>query len=208
MKKIVITGGNGGIAQGLKTLLVNKGEYEVLTPGRLELDVTNIELVEKYMSENIPDILINNAGYIVPQTISDGDIYEDQKSININLQGVFNCTNLALKKNTDCQIINIGSAAAVRPRGEWSAYCAAKAGVVMATKCWAENGFYSVCISPGRTESKMRENLFPNEDKTTLLKPSDFAEVVFLAIVKKIDSGTHLLVSKDNVKDIIKGHKK
>ena len=62
MKKIVITGGDGDIAQGIKQLLLKKSGFEVCTPGRFELDVTNIDLVQEYMSENKPDILINNAG--------------------------------------------------------------------------------------------------------------------------------------------------
>jgi NAD(P)-dependent dehydrogenase (short-subunit alcohol dehydrogenase family) len=205
MKKIVITGGNGAIAQGIKQLLLSKEGFEILTPGSLELDVTNISLIQKYMSKNRPDVLINNAGYIVPQSITDGNIYEDQKSININLQGVFSCTNVALRYNPSCQIINIGAAAAVEAHGDWSAYCASKAGVAMATKCWAEDGLYSVCISPGRTASKMRENLFPGEDQETLLMPNELAKVVFLAIEKKIESGSHLIVKKNNVNMILKG---
>ena len=60
MKMIVITGGQGDIAKAIKNELMQ--EFEILTPGKEELDVTNIENVSKYFDEHIPDVLINNAG--------------------------------------------------------------------------------------------------------------------------------------------------
>ena len=75
----------------------------------------------------------------------------------------------------------------------------------MATKCWAEDGIYSVCISPGRTRTKMRKGLFPAEDPSTLLDPVDFARVVMKAIHKEYISGSHIVVRKQNVEEILKG---
>ena len=75
----------------------------------------------------------------------------------------------------------------------------------MATRCWADDGLYSVCISPGRTKTKMRKSLVPDEDQDTLLNPEELAKVVFLAIEKKIESGSHLIVRKENIKTILKG---
>ena len=67
MKTIVITGGNGDIAQSIKKELEN--EYIVLTPGKEELDVTDIKRVNEYFNSQNADILINNAGYVVPYSI-------------------------------------------------------------------------------------------------------------------------------------------
>ena len=61
-KKVLITGGNGGIAIAIKEELELEG-YEVYAPGRQELDVTNIISIEKAVSEFVPDILVN-AGHI------------------------------------------------------------------------------------------------------------------------------------------------
>jgi 3-oxoacyl-[acyl-carrier protein] reductase len=101
-------------------------------------------------------------------------------------------------------IINIGSAAAVESHATWSEYCASKAAVVMATKCWAEDGLYAVAVSPGRTKTKMRKSLFPNEDQETLLDPVDFAKVVMKAIRGKYESGSNILVWKKNVQQLLK----
>ena len=202
MKKVLITGGSGGIAQSIKTLLESNG-YTVYAPSRQEMDVTDWNSIEKVMKEFVPDILINNAGYVVPCSIKEANLENAKKHIDINLSGTFYCSQLGLKYNSDLEIINIGSAAAVETHATWSEYCATKAAVVMATKCWAEDGIFSVCISPGRTKTKMRKSLYPDEDQTTLLDPDDFAKVVYNAVIHKYPSGTHIIVRKQNVMDIL-----
>ena len=201
-KKVLITGGNGGIAMAIKEELEREG-YIVYAPGHNEMDVTDIASIENVLSEFIPDILINAAGYVVPQSVKNANLANTKKHIEINLLGTFYCTQIALRYNSQLDIINIGSAASVTTHATWSEYCASKAGVVMATKCWAEDGLYSVVISPGRTKTKMRKALFPNEDQTTLLEPADFAKVVMKAVKKEYTTGTHIVVRKNNVQDIL-----
>ena len=138
---VVITGGAGDIAQAIKVELTD--EYEVLSPGKEELDVTDIESSEKYFSNHIPDILVNNAGYVLPMSIGESDIYSEKKAIDINLFGVFNCTAAALKRNRKAKIVNIGSSAATKVHGTWSSYCASKVGVL-----WRQNA--------GRTTELLR----------------------------------------------------
>lgn len=201
-KKVLITGGNGGIAIAIREELELEG-YNVYAPGRQELDVTDVVSIEKVISDFVPDILINAAGYVVPQSVKDADLESTKKHIEINLLGTFYCTQVALKHNSKLDIINVGSAASITTHATWSEYCASKAGVVMATKCWAEDGLYSVVISPGRTRTKMRKALFPDEDQNTLLDPADFAKVVMKAVKKEYPTGTHLIVRKNNVQDIL-----
>ena len=205
-KKVLITGGNGGIAIAIKKELESEG-YEVYAPSRQEMDVTNIVSIENVMSEFRPDILVNAAGYVVPQSVKSADLTSTRKHIEINLLGTFYCTQIALKYNSQLDIINVGSAAAITTHATWSEYCASKAGVVMATKCWAEDGLYSVVISPGRTKTKMRKSLFPNEDQNTLLEPTDFAKVILRAVNKEFPTGTHIIVRKNNVQDILNNTK-
>ena len=99
MKTIVITGGNGDIAQSIKKELEN--EYIVLTPGKEELDVTDIKRVNEYFNSQNADILINNAGYVVPYSIGDCDIYSEKKAIDINLFGTFNVSGMVVFKNPE-----------------------------------------------------------------------------------------------------------
>ena len=202
-KKVLITGGNGGIAVAIRELLEQNG-YVVLAPGRLEMDVTDPNSIEKVVSKFAPDVLINAAGYVVPQSVKNADLVSTKKHIDINLLGTFYCTQIALKYNPKLDIVNVGSAAAVETHATWCEYCATKAGVVMATKCWAEDGLYSVVISPGRTRTKMRKALFPNEDQSTLLEPYDFAKVIMKAVRHEYETGTHIIVRKQNVQQLLR----
>ena len=201
--KVLITGGKGDIAQAIKTILEQEGGYEVYAPGRQELNVTDWNSIENVIRDFVPDILINNAGYVVPESVRTMNLENTQKHFDINLGGTFYCTGIALKYNPNVQIINIVSAASVEPHATWSEYCASKAAVAMATKCWAEDGLYAVAVSPGRTRTKMRKSLFPDEDQNTLLEPADFAKVVLKAVHKKYESGANIIVKKQNVQQLI-----
>lgn len=202
-EKVLITGGNGDIAKALTDLLKLEG-YDVKAPGKNEMDVTDIQSIEACISNYKPDILVNNAGYVAPKSIKEADLENSKRHIDINLGGVFYCTEIALKYNPNLKIVNVGSAAAVETHATWSEYCATKAAVVMATKCWAEDDLYAVVISPGRTKTKMRKSLFPDENQNTLLEPLDFAKVLMKAIRKEYKSGTHIVVRKQNVQELLK----
>ena len=103
-------------------------------------------------------MLINNAGYVVPKSIKEADLRNTKKHIDINLSGTFYCTEVALKYNPNVDIVNVTSAAAVEKHATWSEYCATKAAVVMATKCWADDGLYAQIsgsfFSVGFTDNK------------------------------------------------------
>lgn len=200
--KVLITGGSGGIAQAIKALLEKDG-YTVFAPTRQEMDVTSWESIDAVMKDFVPDILINNAGYVVPQSIKQMDLENTKKHFDINVGGTFYCTGIALKYNPDLEIVNICSAASIESHATWSEYCASKAAVAMATKCWAEDGLYAVAISPGRTRTKMRKFLFPDEDQSTLLEPDDFAKVVMKGVRKEYPSGSNIIVRKQNVQQLL-----
>jgi len=205
MKKVLITGGNGGIAMAIRrALLQEEGAYDVLSPTREEMDVTNWDSIDAVIGKYRPDILINNAGYVVPQSVREADLVRTKTHIDVDLAGVFYCTEIGLKYNPALQIINVGSAAAVETHATWSEYCATKAGVVMATQCWAEDGLYAVVLSPGRTRTQMRKDLYPDEDQNTLLDPDDFAKVIMRAVRREYPSGTHRIVRKSNVEELLR----
>lgn len=69
MKKVLITGGHGGMAVAICELLEREGGFEVFAPGKDVLDVTNVESIRNVMERFVPDILINKAGEVVPQSV-------------------------------------------------------------------------------------------------------------------------------------------
>lgn len=204
MVTVVITGGNGGIAEAIKELLLKSSKYEILNPNKTELNVTDPISIHDFFKSHTVDILINNAGYINPIALTNDNFENETISITTNLLGTFLCSIEVLKYNPNAVIINIGSSAGSVPHGDgWSSYCATKAAVIMATKCWAREGIRAICISPGRSNTKMRNRLFPTEDKSTLLDPHKFARVVEMAIEGKFQYGENIDVNAQNIETLV-----
>ena len=60
----LITGGEGDLAKEISAKFISSG-FEVLCPGRSQLNVSDESSIRKYFNENIKgdlDLLINNAG--------------------------------------------------------------------------------------------------------------------------------------------------
>ena len=63
MTKILVTGGNGQLAQCLKDVVKNNDELDVNFQDLPELDITNIQQLASYFSKNELDYCINCAAY-------------------------------------------------------------------------------------------------------------------------------------------------
>ncbi len=198
MKKVLITGGNGGIATAIREALAASGDYEFFTPDIEDMDVTKIDSVESYFEKIKPDVLVNCAGYLNMTTAKGANLAKEKLAIDINLFGTFNCTTAAVNNNPEVVVINLGSGAATRAIPEWSSYCATKAAVVMATACWALEGVKTVCLSPVKTATAMRTDAFPDEDKKTLLTPAQVARVAVKAINGEYAYGSNINITFDN----------
>lgn len=57
--KILITGGNGNLAKMIKNNLNN--DFDIIALGRNDLDILNINSIQKYLNENFFDILVHTA---------------------------------------------------------------------------------------------------------------------------------------------------
>ncbi|RYY68683.1 MAG: SDR family oxidoreductase [Comamonadaceae bacterium] len=87
------------------------------------------------------DVLVNNAGRIDPiGLLADTDAADWAAAVSVNLAGPYRMARAclaALERSPAPCIVNVSTGAAHTPREGWSAYCAAKAGLVMLTRSLA-----------------------------------------------------------------------
>lgn len=186
-KVAIITGGAGGIGfaavkrfaeEGAKVVMVdfNKEigfdkEAEMKEKGFdvhfVQVDVSNRENVEKLALETKKrygkiDILINNAGITRDALLHKLTAADFQKVIDVNLTGVFNCTQAVLPYMLEAgkgKIVNTSSVSGVYGNVGQTNYAAAKAAVIGMTKTWAKElgrkGINVNAVVPGFTETNM-----------------------------------------------------
>ena len=113
------------------------------------------------------DGLIHNAGDIHPiQPLFEANLSKWSRSMMVNLVGVQHLTQAlhpAMKGTHRVRVTTISSGAALRPLASWSAYCTAKAGLDMWTRCLAEEGavdnISAVSVAPGIVDTDMQTSI-------------------------------------------------
>jgi len=118
------------------------------------------------------DILINNAGVVLMKPFVEMTEKDWDFVLDINLKGVFLCTNAVVKqmiKQKSGKIISVASIAGEVGFMNTSAYCASKAGIINLTRELAlELSPHNInvnAIAPGVIATKMTEDML--KDKKT-----------------------------------------
>jgi 3-oxoacyl-[acyl-carrier protein] reductase len=190
-KVAIITGGANGIGLAACERFAEEGahvimadfdevagkEQEALLKSK-ELDVTFLQLdvvdrhsILKLVEQTIKkygkiDILINNAGITQDATLLKMEPEQFQNVLNVNLIGVFNCTQTVvpymLEKGSG-KVINTSSVSGVYGNFGQTNYAATKAAVVGMTKTWAKEfgckGINVNAVAPGFTVTAMVEKM-------------------------------------------------
>lgn len=136
------------------------------------------------------DVLVNNAGLLgsrVEVTAIEAD--EWRKVFDTNVAGVFMLSKFAALKMRETgsgSIINMTSGVVRQPRPKWGAYLPSKFAVegltLMLAEELAETGVRVNMIDPGRTNTDMIAEAFPEIPRDTFKDPEDILEpFVFLA---------------------------
>lgn len=224
MKTVLITGGAGGIGSALSVAFAQAGYNIAIHYNKNKIVAENLAKIlrESYgvdaittqadvserqsvnnMFDSIDeifgniDILINNAGIAQQKLFTDITDDEWKNMIGVNLDGVFNCTQEALKrymiKNHRGVILNISSMWGQVGASCEVHYSAAKAGIIGLTKALAKevglSGIRVNCICPGVVMTDMLKSFdeqtiaeLKNETPlNTLGTPKDIADsAVFL----------------------------
>lgn len=187
-KVALITGAANGIGYAAAKLFVEEGCHVALVDFNEEVgeekarqlnelgtgkatffqgDVADRPSVDSFVKEvreqfGKIDILINNAGITRDGMIHKLSPEDFQKVLDVNLTGVFNCTQAVLPyliENGKGKIINTSSVSGVYGNVGQTNYAATKAAVVGMTKTWAKElgrkGINVNAVAPGFTETSM-----------------------------------------------------
>lgn len=145
------------------------------------------------------DILVNNAGVQTETPFIDVSEEEWNSIIDVNLKGVFLCSQLVARqmvKQGGGKIINISSIHEFYPRSNKAPYCASKGGMMMLTKVMAlELAKYKInvtAIAPGAVATAMNADWLSSPQKMAeksskipwgrIASPEEVAKVaIFLA---------------------------
>ncbi len=225
--KTLITGTTRGIGKAIKELLLKQG-YSVLGTSRKPIDdsinneythiacnLSKPDEVEKlkalFEGEDIPEVLINNAGIFMEADfgISDEEwlaVWDQTLQVNLRSAGVL-CKwaiNAWKEKGIDGRIINISSRAGHRgDTQEYAAYAASKGGMTALTKSIArsmgEFGITAYTIAPGFVDTDMaresmevygRDYLTKDLALDSIAPPEQIAELVVLLASGRLTHAT------------------
>ncbi|MDX1327499.1 MAG: beta-ketoacyl-ACP reductase [Arenibacter sp.] len=183
---------------GNRLLEENKGKalkfFKVDTVKITEVEKAVSQIIEEY---GIIDILINNAGITRDATLKKMTQEQWQSVLDVNLTGVFNCTQVIsnhMVEQGSGKIVNASSIVGLYGNFGQSNYVATKAGVIGLTKVWGRElgrkGINVNAVAPGFIATDMVETIPEKvivdlESKTPLGrlgKPEDIANAyVFLS---------------------------
>ena len=147
--RILITGGSRGIGSDICEIFKKYG-HEVIAPTREELDLSQ---PFSFIPDKI-DILINNAGINIIDSIFEGENYEEMMIVNyFSPLRLFKLCLPYMKKQNYGRVVNIGSVWVDYAKPGRSSYSASKNALHSLTKAiTAEYGTYNILantVSPG-----------------------------------------------------------
>ncbi|ASW42331.1 SDR family oxidoreductase [Clostridium isatidis] len=188
-KTVIVTGGASGIGKAVAQEFLNHGSNVVVCDmnpnkpkfneekGRVKYVVTNVvdrESVDEMIATTKEvfgsiDVVVNNAGINIPRLLVDPKVEKGKyeldeevwdKVMNVNVKGVFNCTQAAARemiKQGRGVIVNMSSECGLEGSEGQSVYAASKNAVNSLTRSWAKElgklGIRVVGVAPGILEA-------------------------------------------------------
>lgn len=208
MKKILLIGGTGGLGKQIELIL--KTEYECISVGSKDCDVTNEENVINVLNKTKPDIIIylsvkNIDGLIHKQTNEDVT-----KQLNVNLIGFLNvlrnCTQ-NMRESGFGRIIYISSVLSKKPIRGTGIYSASKSFCDNIIKTYSlENSKYGITSNSiqlgyfdGGLTEKVPENILQSVKNNIPLKRlgnvEEMSELIKTIIKTEYINGTSISIT-------------
>lgn len=214
-KVAIVTGAGRGIGRATALALANEGADLVLAArtvselndvadeirgsGREALAVATDVSVKSDVDSMVRqaldrfgkvDVLVNNAGVANHKALPDITEADWDLHINVNLKGVFLCTQAVFSHMCDRgsgHIVNVSSLAGKNFPYKMAAYGSAKWGVVGLTGIThvegRPHGVKAILVRPGPVDTRMRRENH-KDDLTKLAQPEDVADVILLAVTQ------------------------
>lgn len=242
-KIVFVTGGANGIGKAIVSLFCKNGadvifcdideeacarlseelgEYKC---SYLTVDVSDADVLEKAIGKVIQDkgnidVIINNAGISVFDSILNTSVAEFDKVLNANLRPIF-VTSKALANHRDAnpnlntygRIINMSSTRYLMSEPHSESYAASKGGIVSLTHALAASlSRYNItvnCISPGWIETGDYDSLRPEDHNQHLSgrvgRPEDIARACLFLCQPENDfiNGQNIVIDGGMTKKMI-----
>ena len=177
-KIAIVTGGSSGmglaISRKLKQMGIQVIVFDIQQPPDefqyFQVDIRNDAQIKEALSQ-VPhiDILVNNAGIYFEKYLEDTTNDEIDKMVDVNIKGTYLMTRDAfpqIKRSKGCIVI-IASCLGLVPELTSPLYCTTKAGLVMFTKClaqqYADCGVRVNCVLPGPIDTPLLQRSFLDE---------------------------------------------
>ena len=186
----VLIFGKSDIGEGIKQLYL-----DTVNIPKEECDVRDALQVRNTLEKYKPDVIVNCAGISHVQVVKDSNINYWKEEIDVNLTGSFIVARESINSGVKTMIF-IASVAGMYGKPEHSGYSASKSGVISFVQSLGFEGYDAYSVSPGRVDTKMRENDYPGEDKRTRLSTLQVAEIVKECIDGKYETGDNIIIRK------------
>ena len=186
----VLIFGKSDIGEGIKQLYP-----DTVNIPKEECDVRDALQVRNTLKKYKPDVIVNCAGISHVQVVRDSNIDYWKEEIDVNLVGSFIVARESINSGVKTMIF-IASVAGMYGKPEHSGYSASKSGVISFVQSLGFEGYDAYSVSPGRVDTKMRENDYPGEDKRTRLSTLQVGEIVKECIDGKYETGDNIIIRK------------
>lgn len=196
-KVAIVTGSSSGIGRGIAIALAKEGcdvvvnNYREDEDGRYTVnEIKKLGVNSIFIKANVTreidvkilidsaverfkklDIMVNNAGILVPGTATELTEDDWDRQMSVNLKGMFFCTKHAIlqmvKQGNGGRVINVSSVTGLSNLPGTSAYCASKGAVNEFTReaaiDYAKYGITVNAINPGIVATEMTKEILRDE---------------------------------------------